>query len=169
MGVGLDPVHIVCESPIDALSVATLIRREGWPVSDGVIVHGLGGAQSLPDSLNDSKTVAFFDADPAGKRGSRKCLYAPPRAVSRVSPCGAFVADKPIKDYNEILFQGIEKAKLAWLYTIKFLESRLKGLPAPELLTEKDAQNLENYKTAAQIKDSKKSKNREIGKPPKMG
>ena len=170
LGVGLDPLHIVCESPVDALSTATLIRREGWPVSDAVVIHGLGGAQSLPDSLNDPKTIAFFDADPAGKRGSRKCLYAPPRAVSRVLPYGAFVAaSKPIKDYNEILSQGIEKAKLAWLYAIKFLESRLKGLPAPELLTEKDAQNLENYKTAAQIRDSKNRKNREIGKPPKMG
>lgn len=164
------PVQVVCESPIDALSVASLGKQYGWPLSDSAAIYGLGGVNTLPADLDRPGVISFFDADEAGKRGSKKCLYVPPRALSRVLPSGAFVeSSDPVKDWNDVLRLGAERAKIVWDYTMKLIHSKVLGTPAPELLTEKDAQNLENYKTATQIRDSKNRKNQEIGKPPKMG
>lgn len=164
------PLQVVCESPIDALSVASLGKQYGWPLSDSAVIYGLGGVNTLPADLDRPGVISFFDADPAGKRGSKKCLYTPPRALSRVLPSGAFVeSSDPVKDWNDVLRLGAERAKIVWDYAMKLIESKILGTPAPELLTEKDAQYLENYKTAAQIKDSKKSKNQDFRVGPKIG
>lgn len=166
-----NPLRIVCESPIDALSVATLAK--GWNLTDSLVIHGLGGATTLPESLNNDQVISCFDADRAGKSGSKNCLYVPPRVVSRVLPNGAFVADsRQVKDYNELLSLGIEKVRLSWSYIVQCITNKLCRMPPPVLLTEDQAEKktkpsfvdqalagIENpygYKSATEIRDGKK-------------
>lgn len=159
-------LKIAVESPIDAMSLLALAGSDPQPLQElghsGCSVYSVAGS-SIPDGIGIQ--VAALDADEAGELGSRGYL--------RLRPVGC-------KDWNELLQRADWKLlwRAAWVRLLKECGKRPSWLSDYGQTAEfekpfdDDADGPKpssTYKTATEIRDSKKSKNREIGKPPKMG
>lgn len=149
-----DTSIIVCESPIDALSVATLIKRYGWHTT--ARIHGLGGCGTLPKHLNRADVISAFDSDATGDKASGLCSRLRPLAVEKLET-GEFVeSTREIKDWNDVLKLGADRARIIWEFATKTLLHLIHGAPAPIIIGKHTARAIGLEKTARQQQAKKK-------------